>query len=184
MLKSVRLRLVLLGAAFVLFAVWIGRLAYLALHKPVILVRTEFLVADVVVLARVDSLDGPVTVQGVCWPQDPKELEDKGLPWQPGDRPDITVTNLERCHGDWTGPGEYILPLFRADKAFEVANPTGYSQAQVEQRRREGQPPHSVSPGYYPGPPGEQNIPPAHIYRANRETEAQVEQIFGCPCRR
>jgi hypothetical protein len=110
MLKSVRLRLVLLGAAFLLFAVWIGRLAYLALHKPVILARTEFLVADVVILARVESLDGRVTVQGVCWPQDPQALENKGLPWQPGDRPEITVTNLERCHGDWTGPGGTSFP--------------------------------------------------------------------------
>ncbi|HEV3259783.1 MAG TPA: hypothetical protein VG013_23145 [Gemmataceae bacterium] len=184
MLKSFRLRLLLLVAAFVLFAVWIGRLAYLALHKPVILARTEFLVADVVVIARLDNPDGPATVQAVCWPQDPKALEDKGLTWQPGDKLEIKVTNLERCRGDWTGPGEYIVPLFRADKAFEVANPTGYSQAQVEQQRREGQPPHSVSPGYYPGPPGDKNIPPPRIYRANRETEAQVEQIFGKPCRR
>jgi hypothetical protein len=193
MTKSVRLRLLLLAAALLLFAVWIGRLAYLASaylpgHRPVVLARTAFLAADVVVIARVDSADGPVTVQAVCWPQDAKALEDRGLPWQPGETPQIQVTNLQRCGGDWTGPGEYILPLFRADRTadpvFEVANPTGYSQAQVEEARREGKPPRSVSPGYYPGPPGERNIPPPHIYPANGEAKAQVEQIFGKPCRR
>ena len=184
MLTSLRLRLLLLAAVLLLFVLWVGRLAYLAFHKPVVLARTEFLVADVVVIARVDNPDGPVTVKAVCWPQDPKALGDKGLPWQPGENPEIQVTNLARSRGDWTGPGEYILPLFLADGAFEVANPTGYSEAQVEKEYHGHRPPRSVSPGYYPGPPGEKTVPPPHIYPANRETEAQLEQIFGTACAR
>jgi hypothetical protein len=37
----------------------------------------------------------------------------------------------------------------------------------------------SRSPGYYP-PAGEPPTP--HIYPANQQTKAQVEQIFGRPC--
>jgi hypothetical protein len=181
--RSVRVRLVLLAALFLLFAGWVARLGYLAFNKPIVVARTELLVADVVIIARVEDPSGPVKVEGVCWPQDAKSLEAKELSWQPGDSADIAVTNLDRCRADWTGPGQYILPLLRTGTTFEVANPTGYPQAQVEEQLRNRKPPHSVSPGYYPGPPGE-NMPAPHIYPATRETEAQVEQVFGKPWRR
>jgi hypothetical protein len=152
----------LIGAAL-LFAAWIGWLAYLVAHRPVVIARTEFLVADLVVVGRVDRLDGPVKVQAVC-------SGDAGKVGQ-----EIPVTNLEHCRADWTGPGDYLLPLLRTDKGYEVANPTGYPEAEQQV------PPRSRSPGFYT-PPGEPPTP--HIYPADPQTEAQVEQIFGRPCRR
>ncbi len=93
----------LLALAVVLFAGWIGYLAFLALTNShaVVLSRPQFLVADLWVVADVDDLDKPVKVADVAFAK--------------GDAPEkgntIEVRNLSACKEDWKGPGRYILPL-------------------------------------------------------------------------
>jgi hypothetical protein len=125
--KFARIRL---GLAALLFAAWMGWLLYLVLMtagtRPVVLSRPQFLVSSLDVVARVDRVDGEnsdVNIIEVLWPTErAKRYEGQT----------IKVANLVEAQADWTGPGEYILPLLqRAEDAFEVT-PTprspGYSQ--------------------------------------------------------
>jgi hypothetical protein len=110
-----------LGLAAVLFAAWMGWLAYLVLtterSHPVILSRPQFLVSSLDVIARVDGIedgDRKVTIREVLWPQQQIARHKIGE--------ELKVTNLAECRTDWIGPGEYILPLVQsAGKEFEVA---------------------------------------------------------------
>jgi hypothetical protein len=108
---------VLLVVAAVLFAAWIGWLAFLAApywrtsRPPIILSRPQFLVADLYVVADVhanpaaDEPDNVVTIKQLAWSSNPADARhDK-----------IFVTNLSKMdaqHG-WQGPNEYVLALTR-----------------------------------------------------------------------
>jgi len=104
--------------ACLLFAGWMGYLIHLAVTAAhtVVVSRPQVLVADFVVAAQVDSLDGPVTVKEVVLAHVNEKVP------SPGD--DIKVSNLRECKRlprdgedpkdvplDWTGPGVYLLPL-------------------------------------------------------------------------
>ena len=104
--------------ACLLFAGWMGYLIYLVVTAahPIVVSRPQVLVADVVVAAQVDSLDGPVTVKEVVLAH-----VNEGVPAV--DKV-IKVMNLRECKRlprdgedpkdvplDWTGPGVYLLPL-------------------------------------------------------------------------
>ena len=118
-MKAARLRLIVAG---VLFFAWIGWLAYLAvsasLAPHVVLSRPQFLIADLIAIAEVESLDKDVTVIEVYWPEAKKELEGK----------ELKVTNLaqaameDREGRGWKGPGRYILPLIQEpDGTYQLA---------------------------------------------------------------
>jgi hypothetical protein len=148
-MQAARLRLIL---ATVLFAGWIGWLAYLAATttKPIVLSRPQFLFSAVDVIAPVDEQDhrpvDKVTIQEVHWPPHGEEvLQGKT----------ITVTNLAQCDG-WEGPGQYILPLEKNGENYQVV-------------------PVPDSPGYpYP------KIPPRRfrIYRLTSDTRSQLKSII------
>ncbi len=158
-MSAATFRLVL---ASVLFAGWVGGLAYLVFARadvpPDVLSRPQFLVAPLVVVAQVDGTerDQPVAVETVHWPQkeDAARLEGQT----------IVVTNLADCRGpsdadppDWVGPRTYILALEAtgdADRYRVVGTP--------------------LSPGFGPfrGKPG-----PPRIYPATPQTLAQLRQI-------
>jgi hypothetical protein len=102
---------ILLVVTAALFAGWIGWLAHLALtegrvpltdQKPDILSRAQFLVSETDVIAHVDTLEQPITVEEVHFDKSKKgeDLVGKSL----------EVLDLARATG-WTGPGSYILPL-------------------------------------------------------------------------
>src|SRR5262245_40671479 len=105
-----------LAAAAVLFAAWIGWLAYLAFttHNPVVLYRPQFLVATLDVVAEVKEKDGSpdpaVDVSEVFFPAQEKKLE----------KQKIEVKNLVSCEG-WDGPGSYILALTKDGDGYQVA---------------------------------------------------------------
>jgi hypothetical protein len=100
----------------ILFAAWMGWLAYLAATaaQPIVLSRPQFLVSTLDVIAEVDQIEpgSEITVREVHWPDaDRAKLQDKR----------IKVVNLADCTG-WNGPGLYILPLMRSGKeAYQVA---------------------------------------------------------------
>jgi hypothetical protein len=103
--------------AVALFAAWLGYLAYLAAttRNPIVLSRPQFLVANLIVVAQVDRVDGQppaVTVRQVSWPEGDK------APVRPGEQ--ITVTNLSECSG-WNKPGEYILALMSDKASYQLA---------------------------------------------------------------
>src|SRR5437764_4672079 len=85
----------LLLAAAVLLAAWIGYIAYLALttSHPTVLSRPQFLVADLWVIARVESLEKPVTIVEVVYARPGVEKPDQGAA--------IPVANLAQCKEGW-----------------------------------------------------------------------------------
>ncbi len=125
-----RKRPVLLLAVAVLFVGWIGYLAYLALttRNPIVLSRPQLLAADVVVLGRVDALDGPVVVEKVVRAAKPEQAPAEGKP--------VEIRNLSECKDDWGGAGRYLLPL--------TAEPGGKGYRVTAIPR---------SPGYFGGSP-------------------------------
>jgi len=116
--------------ACLLFLGWIGYLVFLVLTSahPVVVSRPQMLVADLVVAARIDSLDGPCTVEEVLLARDGVEA--------PADKT-IQVENLRDCKRpprddedptlvplDWTGTGTYLLLLHpvRDGKTYRVVD--------------------------------------------------------------
>lgn len=97
--------------SFGLFASWIGYLAWLVAttRQPVVLSRSQFLVADLFVVAELKSCNGwpcsKAVVQEVVWPAQAQDLVGLTLPLEGlGD------------HGPkqgWAGEGIYILALSR-----------------------------------------------------------------------
>ncbi len=178
---AVTLRRVWLWLTLALFCGWIAWLGYLAFTKPIVLERAQFLVADVVVIAQIDDIGkGPVTVQQVAWSREADAAGPKaGEP--------ITVTNLAECRQDWHGPGPYILPLLRTGATYEVADPTGLTEAKrapyvAEQKKEKRQiwvP--SDSPGYEMYNPNTDFVRGPHIYPATHATLAQLWQIHPKP---
>jgi hypothetical protein len=156
---SVKWRLILVVVLAVVFLSWIGYLGVLAFttRHPIVLSRPQLLAADLIVVGHVESLDRPVAVGEVVWPQSP---EAQGLEGH-----SIPVANLKACQADWVGPGWYIVPLGikkgGAEEKFEVA---------VQGQRM---------PGYEPGfDQGKKTTWPPRIYPATPQTRAQVEQVL------
>jgi hypothetical protein len=171
-----RARLTLVATA-VLFFGWLGWLAYLVATRPVILLRTQVLVADAVVIAQVDDLDRPVTVREITRARSPQESE--ALLAQP-----IHITNLSKCQADWQGPGEYILPLLFNPEAvaFEVAGPSGYNESEQKEWRQKTVVVHSRTPGFQPFTDDKRwTTRPPRIYPVNSQTRAQLRSILEQP---
>jgi hypothetical protein len=169
-MKPLHLRL---AATAVLFAAWMGYLAYLVHARPltpagtpVVLSRPQLLVSDLDVVAQVDGVDVPVTVKEVIY--------DAG--GRSGVTPDATlhVTNLGECHPlvrviekghevyrdgppDFTVPGLYILPLVPAGGG---AKPGTYRVT-----------PTPPSPGFSADLP--------RIYPATADSRAQLAEIVA-----
>jgi hypothetical protein len=135
--------------AAVLFFIWVGYLAYLALGTadPTVLSRPQLLVSTQDVIAQVDDVGGKpatsVNVQSVHYPAG------SNLAGQT-----IEVSNLPNCVG-WRGAGDYILPLIETDKGYQVA-------------------PLPRSPGFIGT---QRSINPPRIYRLTEETRAQLEAM-------
>jgi hypothetical protein len=142
----------LLALAAALLAGWIGYLAYLALttSHPTVLSRPQFLVADLWVIARVDSPDKPVMVVEVVYTRPGLEGE-KVAPGTP-----LDVVNLPSCKEGWKGEGRYILPL-------TWRKGIGYLVTDVPR-----------SPGY---PPTHLTAPPCPVYLDTPETRGQLDHL-------
>ena len=143
-----------LALAAVLFASWIGYLAYLAATTtlPLVLSRPQFLSADLYAIADVSANpaapDEPataVTVKRVVWSANPEDRTMKA----------IRVKDLNRVgpQQNWQGPGEYILALSRTKEDAGVFQLTGLPR----------------TPGFF-GEPG-------RIYTATPATLRQLEML-------
>lgn len=143
-----------LTVSAVLFAAWIGWLAYLAstTTRPTILSRPQFLSAQLDVIAQLgekdDHPDPSVAVAKIAWSRDPA--------LNPPENQSITVANLPRVTAKegWSGPGTYILPLVKDNGGYALA-------------------PLGASPGF------SASSAPPRIYTATPETLAQLRQIRG-----
>jgi hypothetical protein len=151
-MKGAALRLAL---AAILFAGWLGYLAYLAATAahPDVLSRPQFLVSSLDVIAQVEAADGrpspTVRVVEVRRPSAEKKLEGQIL----------RINNLETCDG-WAGPGDYILALTVVGKDYEVT-------------------PTPRSPGYPPPRASAERSPPPRIYRLTPETGRQLGELLS-----
>jgi hypothetical protein len=139
-------RLVLIA---VLFALWIGYLAYLALPTTTsreVLSRAQFLVSNYDVIAQVNAEpngapDTKVVVEQVHWPKEAEKISGQT----------VTVANLTVHATGWHGPGRYILPLMKEDSTYRVA-------------------PIPRSPGF-------EGSPHARIYSATEQNLRQLDSI-------
>jgi hypothetical protein len=112
------LRKALLALAVVLFVGWMAYLIHLALtHRhhedsahPTVLSRPQFLVSQVVVVAHFESeeedLKDGLLIDRVLYPAKESESLKKGAK--------LNVLNLSQCAGNWSGPGDYLVPLQKA----------------------------------------------------------------------
>lgn len=110
-MKRSRVWLTVTGLAF---AAWIGYLVYLTrqVERPsIILSRPQFLIAESVVIGRLEDSSGPLIVDEVFFPADNAKLKAGAK---------IRVENLSPSLHNWTSrdpnakwelPGEFILPL-------------------------------------------------------------------------
>jgi hypothetical protein len=141
-------RLTWLIATALMFAGWIGWLAYLAATTtpPIVLSRPQFLVSKADLIADLKDQNGRpssrIQVRDVHWPA-------RGHETLLGKT--ITITNLQECQG-YAGPGTYILALV----------PQGSDEWRVA-----GIPP---SPGY------EREAAP-RIYPLTHETSHQLDAV-------
>jgi hypothetical protein len=148
-----------------LFGLWMAYLLFLVITRPrteqgapLVLSRPQVLASEVDVIARIDTQpkgETDLTVVRVLYPDN--------APVQEGDV--IHVTKLDECRSvqrpggatpswDWSGPGEYLLPLKKAK-----GRPGHYEVAAVP-----------ASPGFS----GESLV---RIYPATAEALAQYRQI-------
>jgi hypothetical protein len=154
-----------------LFLAWLGYLIYLAVTLPqntvpgvVVLSRPQFLVAELIVSAHIDSAEGPVVVREVIYPSgDLSALVHQA----------IVVNNLERQ--DFVGPGDYLLAL-RPDTLRQAVQTLGLLAGS------EGPLLAGATPGTYvivptPESPGHLSTGPAHIYPDVPATRAQLRDI-------
>jgi hypothetical protein len=165
-MKPALVRLVLVA---LVFASWLGYLAYLVITLPrtpagwpLVVSRPQILVSDLDVIGSVPSTEGEVRVEEVLWPdtEEARQLVGKNL----------KVTNLDQCRPlprdldsgepplDWTGPGSYLLLLRRSPDG------SGYEVT-----------PTPPSPGYPPS--GLRRAGPPRIYPATPEARAQYGQV-------
>lgn len=170
-MKPVHLRLLL---TVLLFGGWLSYLGYQvftrpqrANRQPLVLSRPQLLLSTVDVIADVSDPGNKVRVMEVLSPQE-------DAPVKAGD--EIVVDNIKRCFPtllpgpngeeppppppDYTGPGQYLLPLVPDKQA-------GKDRYKVA--------PTPPSPGY-PRGHGLQTGPP-RIYPATAETRAEYEQV-------
>jgi hypothetical protein len=151
-----RRRPLLLAVAALLFVGWIGWLAYLVTtaRPPVVLSQPQMLAATLDVIAQVDDLEKPVKVVEVLWPED---SPNRGA-WV---GKELTLSNLSYCTADWAGPGEYLLPLRKAEQGDNwVVAPT------------------APNPGYpAPDDKGRKRVGPPRIYPNTPSVRAQHAQL-------
>lgn len=110
-----------LAAAVILFAAWIGWLAYLVYNREqgMVLSRPQFLVSTLDVIADVDDDEEKrarpqVTIRAVHWPKGESErLAGKQL--MVADLPQLGEKQ------GWQGPGRYILALQKVKGSYQVA---------------------------------------------------------------
>ncbi len=164
-----------LVAVALLFAAWIGYLVYLvvtlphtATGAPLIVSRSQVLVSEVDVIARVDGTqpETEITIEEVLYPKEDATLK-------VGQK--VQVVNLAQCKrpahegekpenvpADWTSPGSYLLPLQSAGKDHE-----GKDIYKVV--------PTPPSPGY----PASSNARagPPRIYPATEAAKAQYRTV-------
>jgi len=196
-----------LALTALLFLGWIGYLLYLVLilpigpHKePLVLSRPQFLVSDLDVVARVDSLTGPVVVEQVVYPASGPAQRLVGAT--------IVVTNLADCQPlppppppppqieelrmptDFTGPGRYILalrptalvPAVRSFGLLASPQPNSFLAVaftpwpELEQAGIYEVVPTPASPGFPPSGRGRRLGTP-RIYPAVPSTLAQLRHI-------
>jgi hypothetical protein len=148
----------------VLFGGWLAYLGYLVYTRPhtaggqpLVLSRPQFLVSTLDVIAFVDDPAKCVRIVKVLYPHE-------APPVQPGDC--ITVADVDYCRPparpdqpppppDWTGPGEYLLPLQHWT-----------TEGKVHHYRVAPTPP---SPGY--------SLQVPRIYPATEQTLAQYREM-------
>jgi hypothetical protein len=145
-----------LAVAVVLFACWIGYLAYLAATttQPIVLARPQFLAADVYLVALMaadpatpNEPSNEVTVKKVVWSAKADDFNLKK----------VQVVNLSTLKSlpasGWQGPGEYILALSRTKENGNVFQVT----------------PLPRTPGF--------NGSVGRIYKATASTLRQIEDL-------
>jgi hypothetical protein len=139
-----------LALAAVLFACWIGYLAYLAwtTTHPIVLSRGQFLSANLYVIAAVKA-----NTQAADEPANEATIKQCIWAMQPGDcqRMIIQVKNLGSLkNSGWEGAGDYILALSHSGDGFVVTD-------------------LPRTPGFGGGP--------GRIYKVTPETQRQVERL-------
>ncbi|HEY1861965.1 MAG TPA: hypothetical protein VGG61_16505 [Gemmataceae bacterium] len=144
-------RKALLAVAVVLFVGWMAYLIQLALthrHSTVIS-RPQILVSQVVVVAHIEGDHSPneeATIEQVLFPE--KEVEGvKG-----GEI--LRIANLPQSTKNWTGAGDYLLPLEKVADGFLVTS-------------------IPRSPGFLPAGSNSQPL----IYRWTHEIEEQFKHV-------
>jgi hypothetical protein len=156
-MRKSRLRLLV---AAVLFAAWLGYLAYLAATttQPTVLSRPQFLVADLYVIAEIPADPAAagqptnvVTVKKLVWSADSGDARRTKLRVE-------NLNHLEPRYG-WHGPDEYILALSRSKTDAEVFQVT----------------PLPRTPGFRAT--DNQSRPLYRIYPATPTTLRELEQI-------
>ncbi len=158
--------------AVVLFAGWIAYLGVLAgtSTRPVILSRTQFLTADLYVVATLSAQPGgepapEVVVTDCKWAADPADRK----------RQKLLVKNLPKCVEalGWEGPGEYVLALSHLKDSpglFEVTplpRTPGFAGWSPERFER-GDP-----------VPGGRDQPPRVIYKATGPAQQQLDELIA-----
>lgn len=114
-----RVRLVVAG---LLFLTWLGWLTYLAFNKtaPVVLSRSQLMVAEHFVLAEVSVVDGQVE-RKVTVVEDLRPVAGKAIPSE------IAVFNLREARlagaSDFSKPGKYLLPLTKVSEGYILTLP-------------------------------------------------------------
>ena len=131
-MKGAVIRLAIVSGLFVL---WLGYLAFLTVltpREPVILCRPQFLQADLVVIALVENTGGPADVLEVIHPAKNKQhLSYAKLRHESRGMCPAAAPAEDGEPKDFTGPGQYILPLREVpgnapavdpkDREYEVA---------------------------------------------------------------
>ena len=117
-----------------LFLAWLGYLLVLVLlsRETIVLSRSQFLAADLWVIARLSDNKGApdedVRILDVAWPNGNEALKDR----------DVKVVNLPDAGAQgYRGPGNYILPLQRKGDFIKVAlvpSSPGYTPKFVDVR--------------------------------------------------
>jgi hypothetical protein len=144
-------RKALLAVTVVLFVGWMAYLIQLALtHRhSIVISRPQILVSQLIVKGRVEGEEAPkdeVTVEIILFP------ENEGGGVKAGQT--IRVANLPLSTKNWTGAGEYLLPLEKVDDVYIVTSVPR-------------------SPGFLPGGNNSQPL----IYPWTHELEEQFKHI-------
>jgi hypothetical protein len=151
-------RKILLYLAIVLFVGWLAYLIHLGLshhppwaqEHPTVISRPQILVSQLIVVAHLDGEESPNEVLKVTQVLFPS-VEKAGI--KEGEK--IRVLNMPSCTKNWSGAGDYLVPL-------DKGNDTGFVVTSIPR-----------SPGF--------NVLGAHaqplIYRWTQEIEAQFQQV-------